>query len=389
MRRIGLVLIALSACAGWAPIARAALLPPLPLPLPTTPVPVSPPGSGGSTTGTSGKPAPPPPPRPSRSPPSRCADQSVPGVIPYMTAVFPCDFPDPMVLRSGGTWYAYASATGWQDSGHAFPVLQSSDLRHWHFAGDGLLHAPGWSSGDLWGPSVLRWRGQYLLFYNARLRGTAIHCLAVATAATPQGPFTTRRRLGCQSGREHGYIDPAPLVAPTRRLYLFFSIDGPRHVLAALRLSPNGLRVIGRPRTVLGFSRRWGALRARTVEGPWPLHRGSFYYLFYSAGSWSADYRMAYAVARSPLGPYADSAPVPILSGTAHLPAPGGGSVVDGAGGANWLAFSAWSGVLGYSLGSERTMRVAPLRWTPRGVPQVALTGSSPLLPLQGAPSLP
>jgi hypothetical protein len=98
---------------------------------------------------------------------------------------------------------------------------------------------------------------------------------------------------------------------------------------------------------------------------------------------------MAYAVARSPLGPYTDSAPVPILSGTADLPAPGGGSVVNGAGGTNWLAFAAWSGVLGYRLGSERTMRVAPLRWTRRGVPQVVLTGSSPLLPLQSAPSLP
>jgi beta-xylosidase len=299
------------------------------------------------------------------------------GVIPFVTAVFPCDFPDPMVLRSGGTWYAYASATGWEDAGHAFPVLRSSDLRHWHFAGDGLTRAPGWSSGDLWGPSVLRRKGRYLLFYNARLEGSALHCLAVATAAAPQGPFTTRRRLGCRSGRERGYIDPAPLVAPRRRLYVFFSIDGPRHALAALRLSSNGLRVIGRPRTVLDFSRRWGALRSRTVEGPWPLHRGAFYYLFYSAGSWSADYRMAYAVARSPLGPYVDSAPVPILSGTVHMPAPGGGSVVNGPGGANWLAFTAWSGTPGYTLGSERTMRVAPLHWTRSGVPQIALTGSS------------
>jgi hypothetical protein len=93
---------------------------------------------------------------------------------------------------------------------------------------------------------------------------------------------------------------------------------------------------------------------------------------------------MAYAVARSPLGPYSDSAPVPILSATAQLPAPGGGSVLSGPGGASWLAFAAWSGAPGYTGGSQRTMRIAPLSWTRRGVPQVVLTGS----PTQGLSAL-
>jgi hypothetical protein len=68
---------------------------------------------------------------------------------------------------------------------------------------------------------------------------------------------------------------------------------------------------------------------------------------------------------------------VPILSATGQLPAPGGGSVVGGPGGANWLAFAAWSGLPGYTHGSERTMRVAPLSFNRRGVPTVALSGSS------------
>ncbi|HEX8977158.1 MAG TPA: family 43 glycosylhydrolase [Solirubrobacteraceae bacterium] len=377
MRRLRLGLAVLGLSAAWVPAAGAGILPPLPVPLPPLPVaPLPAPGSGGSTAGS---PATPPPPRPSRSPPSSCADQSVPGVIPFALAVFPCDFPDPMVLQAGGAWYAYASATGWEPGGHAFPVLRSTDLRHWRFVGDGLTSPPRWSSGDLWGPSVLSWRGRYLLFYSARVHGGGLHCLAVATAPTPQGPFQTVRRLACRSGRERGYIDPAPLIAPRRRPYLFFSVDRPRHSISALRLSADGLRVIGPPRTILSVSPRWGALRARTVEGPWPLHRGAFYYLFYSAGSWSADYRMAYAVSRFPLGPYFDSAPVPILSGSAQLPAPGGGSVLTGPGGRNWLAFAAWSALPGYTRGSQRTMRIAPLHWTPQGMPEVLLSGSSPL----------
>jgi arabinan endo-1,5-alpha-L-arabinosidase len=369
-------MVALAFTAGGGSIAAAGVLPPLPLPLPTSPVPVpvipAPSPGSSSPSATRGT----PPPRPSRSPPSRCADQSVSGLIPFSSAVFPCDFPDPMILRSGGAWYAYGSATGWEDAGHALPVLRSTDLRHWRFVGDALTRAPAWSSGDLWAPSVLFWRGRYLLFYNARRSGGSLHCLVVATANTPQGPFVTRGRLICRSGSHRGFIDPAPLVASHRRLYLFFSVDRPQHSISALRLSADGLGAIGRLQNVLGVSSRWGPLRADTVEGPWPLHRGAFYYLFYSAGSWSADYRMAYAVARSPLGPYVDSAPVPILSGTAQLAAPGGGSVVTGPGGTNWLAFSAWSGSPGYELGSQRTMRISPLEWSPHGVPQVVLTGS-------------
>lgn len=383
-----MVLAVLAIAAVWVPASRATLLPPLPLPslpssrdgvLPPLPLPLPTPNPLPLPTGSS-KPnppassGPPPPPRPSRSPPTRCADQSVEGLIPFSVAVFPCDFPDPMVLRNGGAWYAYASATGWEDDGHAFPVLRSTDLRHWRFVGDAVTAPPGWSNGDLWGPSVLRWQGRYLLFYTALRRAGKLHCLAVASAARPQGPFHTVRRLACQSGHRRGFIDPAPLVAPGRRLYLFFSVDTPRHTISALALSANGVRTIGRLHTVLPVSKRWGRLRSETVEGPWPLHRNGFYYLFYSAGSWSADYRMAYAVSRSPLGPYVDSAPVSILSGTTQLPAPGGGSVLTGHGQSNWLAFAAWSGTPGYGLGSARTMRIAPIHW-PRGVPEVVLSG--------------
>ncbi len=356
--------------------AARASLPPLPLPLPSPLPPVPPlPGNGnGAKTPPKAHPAPPPP-RPSRSPPSQCSGQSAPGPVAFVSAVFPCDFPDPMVLRADGRWFAYGSSTGWEQAGRSLPILSSTDLRHWRFVADALPAAPSWSNGDLWGPSVVRWRGRYLLFFNAKQRGTGRHCLTVATAAGPQGPFLAGGPLACRARHQRGFIDPAPLVAAHRTLYLFFSVDSPRHMLDAVRLSSSGLRVQGRPRIVLRFSPRWGLLRSRTVEGPWPLRRNGFFYLFYSAGSWVADYRMSYAVAESPLGPYSDSAPVPILGAGPALRAPGGGSVVTGSRGLTWLAFAAWSGAPGYQLGSERTMRIAPLTWTGRGVPQVVLGG--------------
>jgi beta-xylosidase len=303
----------------------------------------------------------------------------VTGAVPYAGAVFPCDFPDPMVLKQGHAWFAYGTSTGWEHGVRSFPILRSTDLRHWKFVGDALSRPPRWAAGDLWGPSVIAWHGSYLLYYGASLRGRGPHwgphCVAVARARRPQGPFRTLGRIACRVPRGRGLIDPAPLVAPGRRIDLFFSVDSPRHSISAVRLSANGLRATGRVHRLLWVSPRWGRLRSRTVEGPWPLRRRGRYYLFYSAGSWMSDYRMSYAVARHPLGPYRDTAPVEILRARKPLRSPGGGSVVLGAGGATWLAFHAWSGRSGYQFNSERTMRIAPLQWTRRGVPRLDLRG--------------
>ncbi len=314
-------------------------------------------------------------PRPSRPPRSSCSGSSKSGPVTYIQAVFPCDFPDPMVLKVGKVWFAYSTTTGWERDRRVFPILRSEDLRQWHHVGDALHRPPAWSAGDLWSPSVLPWHGRYLLFYSAMAARSHRHCVAVASARQPQGPFRTVRRLACRDGATSGYIDPAPLVAARGRLYLFFSVDSPRHSIAALRLSAGGLRPAGYVHPVLGVSPRWGQLNSRTVEGPSPLYRHGRYYLFYSAGSWNSDYRMAYAVARAPLGPYRDSAPVPIVGGSRPLPSPGGGAVANGRGSAMWLAFAAWSGRPGYQNRSKRTLRIAPLRWRRRGIPSLVLRG--------------
>lgn len=206
---------------------------PLPLlpPLPGVPLRIGTPPSDSQ---------PPSPPRPSRSPPSYCSGKSAPGPVSYAQPVFPCDFSDPMVLKTRHAWFAYATAAGWEHGTQSFPILRSEDLRHWRFVGDALGRPPGWAAGDLWGPGVLAWRGSYLLYYNALSTGTDLHCLAVAVASRPHGPFQPEGRIACQFGQLRGFIDPAPLVAPGRRLYLFFSVDSPEHSISALRLSADG-----------------------------------------------------------------------------------------------------------------------------------------------------
>jgi beta-xylosidase len=277
-----------------------------------------------------------------------------------------------MVLRAGRSYYAYGTSTGWERPGRTFPILRSRDLRRWRPAGDALGREPAWSDGHLWAPSVLAARGRYFMYYSARRRGDEVHCLGVATAKRPTGPFRDRGVIACGDRGASGYIDPAPLLF-RGKAYLFFSVDDPGHSISALRLGPSLLRARGPRRTLFGVGRPWQrGLVSETVEAPWPVRRGRRFYLFYSAGCWCSDYRMGFAVARRPLGPYRDSRANPVLRGDAGLVAPGGGSVVTGRRGRSWLVFHAWTGLPDYEKGGSRTLRVAPVSWRD-GVPRPRL----------------
>jgi beta-xylosidase len=301
------------------------------------------------------------------SPHTRGCDWDATGTGRPEAPVFPCDFPDPMVLHTRGAYYAYSTPTKWGHQDRTFPILASTDLRHWHLLGQALPGNPAWASGDVWAPSVLAARGRYFLYYSALRRRDGVHCLAVATAARPTGPFRDRGPIACRDRRASGYIDPAPLIDRGRG-YLYFSVDGPRHSVSVLALDRSLLHVRGKRRELLGPARSWLRSNAtETVEAPYPVRRGRRFYLFYSAGCWCSDYRMGWAVASRPTGPFRLSPRNPMIGGQAGLVAPGGGSVVSGPGGASTLVFHAWTGTPDYDLGGIRTLRTVPLAWGPSG----------------------
>ena len=347
MGRLRPLFVLLVLLAGAAAPAEAALLPPLLGPAPERADPR------------------PPPPRPGEPRPSGCI--SVAGPARPALPLFSCDFPDPMVLRVGGSYYAYGSLAIWRGSQRTFPILRSSDLRRWRPVGNGFRSPPAWTRGHLWAPHVLRVRrGRYLMYYSARRWDRKDHCVAVAESARPWGPFRHRRILACRDSRAAGYIDAAPLRVG-RRAYLFFSVDGPRHSISALRLGRDLVSVRGRRRALLGVTEPWQmGLRKATVEAPAPMKRGKRFYLFHSAGCWCSDYRMGYAVARSPMGPYRYPPRNPLIAhGHAGLSAPGSGTPFRDRRGRTWMAFHAWSGPTDYKRHGVRTLRLGRVSWTP------------------------
>ena len=282
----------------------------------------------------------------------------------YSNPVFTRDFPDPMVLRvATHNYYAYATTTGWEVPGAHFPILHSTDLVHWHYIGDMFGQDPGWATGDYWAPSLIARAGIYYAYYVG-LKGS--HCVAVATAKAPAGPFTTRGVIGCGDATGTGYIDPAPFIDVNGKAYLYLSVDAPEHTISVIPLAADLLHAAGPRRMLFGLTQSWEhGQNFSTVEGPFLIRHGTLYYLFYSGNDWNGAYAMGYATSHSPTGPFLKCLCNPILHSTGDVLGPGGGSLVQGPDSREWLIFHAWDdgGVEGYSSGGVRNLLLEPLTW--------------------------
>jgi arabinan endo-1,5-alpha-L-arabinosidase len=276
----------------------------------------------------------------------------------YQNPVLDSDFPDPAVLRAAdGYYYVYATQGEHEGRSLNIQMARSRDLVRWERLGDALPTKPGWASRtqDFWAPHVAEHDGRYYLYYSAKpdaaltdtTRGL---CLAVATAARPEGPFTDiGRPLQCGDGFVN--IDPFSYDDPEtgRRLLYWGSGFGPIKVqeLGADRMSfapgssPTDLVPVIRSEDPAEYQ--------RLVEGAWIVRRDGYYYLFYSGDNCcgpNAHYAVLVARSRSATGPFetlktAGAPSSVILERRGIWVAPGHNAVVEDAAGAHWMLYHA------------------------------------------------
>jgi arabinan endo-1,5-alpha-L-arabinosidase len=282
----------------------------------------------------------------------------------YANPVLDADFPDPTVLRaSDGFYYAYATQTEVRrPDGPAatvnVQVARSRDLVRWDRLGDALPAKPRWASRtqDFWAPHVSEHAGRYYLYYSAKpdtaLRDTTQGlCLAVATAASPAGPFAdVGRPLECGPGFVN--IDPMQFDDPRTGAPLLYwgSGFGPIKVRP---LAPDRVSFApgSRATPLVDVERTGDTTRyQRLVEGAWVVYRAPWYYLYYSGDNCCgprAHYAVMVARSRSATGPFETLAQATgrpqsvILERSPAWNAPGHNSVVRDARGDDWIVYHA------------------------------------------------
>lgn len=280
--------------------------------------------------------------------------------VHYNNPVFSRPFPDPMVLRLGAhNYWAYGTSLGWSIG--YFPVLHSTDFVHWKYVGDAFKQFPSWAHGDFWAPDVVKHGKTYYMYYTGL--GDSSHCVSVATATKPQGPFHDHGSISCGDAGGTGYIDPDLFIDRDGKAYLYVSVDAAEHHIAVVPMKADLLHKAGDATTAFGVSQAWEhSATFTTVEGPFMVRRGSTYYLFYSGNAFEANYAMGVATATSPTGPFTKCSCNPIMKGDRKVLGPGGGSVVKGPDGKLWMVYHGWKG---HESGSQdlRMMRIDPIRW--------------------------
>jgi beta-xylosidase len=303
------------------------------------------------------------------------------------------NFPDPFIARFGAAYHGYA--TGVRVGATQFNVqhVRSGDLTSWSLPAEALPTAnlPAWvdrSYPQVWAPEVMAVGGRYLLYFNARhhaltrtersdkgLQVFRRHCIGVAVAAAPEGPFRGIDEPLVCADMPDGAIDASPFRDGDSR-YLYYKDDGNccgrPSALYVQGLSPDGLAVLGPRHKLLENNdspEKSDDWEWQVVEAPTMVRHAGAYYLFYSGNFFgNRNYSVGYLACESPRGPCRDLGDNPILWSHERSPliGPGHQSILEEEG--RTLAFfHGWdedpAGDMAKAAARKRCLYVSRVRW--------------------------
>ncbi|MDX6684024.1 MAG: xylan 1,4-beta-xylosidase [Baekduia sp.] len=253
----------------------------------------------------------------------------------FSNPVIDGDHPDPTVVRADGAFYASATTSAWAP---VFPVFRSPDLVNWRQIGAILPQPPAWTNGKFWAPELAHEPGRYLAYWGAARRDGP-PCVALSTAARPEGPWHYRGRVACPPS---GAIDAAPFRDADGSRWLLWKQMGPGNGIRIQRLDASGLHTQGGSVELIAPDASW---EQSVTEGPSLIATGGRYLLFYAGGHCCrvpCTYGEGVAQASSLLGPYVKDPANPILTSGADWTCPGHGTVVGTGSGALFLLHHAY-----------------------------------------------
>lgn len=200
----------------------------------------------------------------------------------------------------------------------------------------------GWARRQPWAPAIVEREGRYYFYFCADSR------IGVGVADSPLGPFRDPLGEPLVDFREDlSAIDPMVFIDDDGQAFLYFgAVPGywlePQGVSVNMALSVRPLAddmvsFAGNERPTIGVERAPGEAWSNLhhIEAPFVFKRHGRYYLMWSQGSCMSvqardAYRVNYAVADSPLGPWTVADGNPVLSSRPDLGvlAPGHHSVL-------------------------------------------------------------
>lgn len=234
-----------------------------------------------------------------------CAAPEAPEESPTATSGNPIVegwYADPEGLVFGDTYWVYPTYSARYEKQVFFDAFSSKDLVTWE-KHERILDttAVEWAWRAMWAPSAIEKDGKYYFFFAANdiQSDDEEGGIGVAVADTPGGPFKDHLGRPLIDAFHNGAQPIDQFVFRDGDDYYMY-YGGWRHAnVAKLNADFTGFVPFEdgptfREITPEGY-----------VEGPFMLKRHGHYYFMWSEGGWGQDdYRVAYAISDSPLGPF-------------------------------------------------------------------------------------
>ena len=244
---------------------------------------------------------------------------------------------DPCIYYENGLYYLLA--TGKADDGRGIQIYKSADLQEWTFVGGAV--EPGapedWNWKHFWAPEVIKIDNKYYLYYTASPEDSPNNRnnrVGAAVADNIEGPY---KDLGVVI--PHGSIDGHPFIDRDGQMYMYYTIE--QKNAKGLTAGNIYMEKMTSPTTVDGnpvkIFDQYG-----WQEGPILQVIGGQYVMTFSQGGWAtANYKVRYATAESPYGPFTEGDNV-VLQSNDEVKGPGHHFLFKDEAGNDWIAYHGW-----------------------------------------------
>ena len=301
--------------------------------------------------------------------------------VSYKNPVVDIAMPDPTVIKAAdGYFYVYAT-----ESTRNVPIMKSKDLVEWTYCNTAFTNKtrPRFEpKAGIWAPDINYINGKYVLYYAMSVWGGEQTCgIGVATANSPQGPFTDHGKMfrSNEIGVQNS-IDPSFLQYEGRNYLVWGSFRG----IYVIELTADGLSIMS------GAKKK--RIAGTAFEAVYIHKHGDYYYMFASIGSCCQGVKSTYKVivgrSKKVWGPYKDKTGKPMLKNgyslvigaNDHFVGNGHGSqIIRDDAGQDWLLYH------GFSRSTPENGRILDqIKWDKEGWPYVER--ESPSYETQKAP---
>lgn len=226
---------------------------------------------------------------------------------------------DPVMAKEGDTFHLYF--TGWNISS-----MSSKDLKTWYFEKNVFAKPPRWAmdsvpgyKGHTWAPDIIRYGGNYHIFYSCSTFGKNTSAIGHAYRSTlnPDDsiPWTDTGAIICSKpGDNYNAIDPNVIVDENNIPWMTFGSFWGGIQLVRLTDDLAAVSPTAPIRTICSRLDKGQANihnhPANAVEAPFIIRHGDYYYLLvsfdYCCRGLKSNYNVVVGRAKQVTGPYID-----------------------------------------------------------------------------------